>query len=39
MRGLTRASILLRKSFFRMMDCRIKPGNDGCANGASMRST
>src|SRR5580765_5305453 len=27
--GLTRASIPLRKMFFEVMDCRVKPGNDG----------
>jgi hypothetical protein len=26
--GLTRASIILRKSLSRGMDCRVKPGND-----------
>jgi hypothetical protein len=26
---LTRASITLRKSFSKAMDCRVKPGNDG----------
>jgi hypothetical protein len=26
--GLTRASIYLRKSLSKMMDCRVKPGND-----------
>jgi hypothetical protein len=26
--GLTRASIILRKSFVEEMDCRVKPGND-----------
>jgi hypothetical protein len=25
---LTRASIILRKSFVEEMDCRVKPGND-----------
>jgi hypothetical protein len=27
--GLTRASIILRKSLSKRMDCRVKPGNDG----------
>jgi hypothetical protein len=27
--GLTRASIHLRKSLSKRMDCRVKPGNDG----------
>jgi hypothetical protein len=27
--GLTRASINLRKSLPKKMDCRVKPGNDG----------
>jgi hypothetical protein len=26
---VTRASINLRKSFSKTMDCRVKPGNDG----------
>jgi hypothetical protein len=26
--GLTRASIILRKSLTKRMDCRVKPGND-----------
>jgi len=26
--GLTRASIPLRKSLSKAMDCRVKPGND-----------
>jgi hypothetical protein len=26
--GLTRASIPLRKSLSKKMDCRVKPGND-----------
>jgi hypothetical protein len=39
--GLTRASIDLRKNLFEVMDCRVKPGNDGtsylatCADTAS----
>jgi hypothetical protein len=27
--GSTRASISLRKSLSKVMDCRVKPGNDG----------
>jgi hypothetical protein len=27
--GLTRASINLQKSLAKMVDCRVKPGNDG----------
>jgi hypothetical protein len=27
--GLTRVSIHLRKSLSKVMDCRVKPGNDG----------
>jgi hypothetical protein len=26
---MTRASIFFAKSFTKMMDCRVKPGNDG----------
>jgi hypothetical protein len=26
---MTRASIILRKSLSKRMDCRVKPGNDG----------
>jgi hypothetical protein len=33
--GLTRASIDLHKMHFaKMMDCRVKPGNDGVLNRA-----
>src|SRR4051794_21058482 len=31
--GLTRASIHLRKSLSKKMDCRVKPGNDGSVRG------
>jgi hypothetical protein len=28
MRGLDRASILNKRTLFKVMDCRVKPGND-----------
>jgi hypothetical protein len=33
--GLTRASIHLRKSLAKKMDCRVKPGNDGAVLNAA----
>jgi hypothetical protein len=32
---LTRASIILRKSFVEEMDCRVKPGNDDPRSAAA----